>query len=207
MFKDLAAASEGDMRLTGSIFESAFPLEERMPWGALVSSIREGQRSGLITFDGESEPAGLAIWTDIGTATPSVVIEYLAVKPDCRSRGIGGQLLEHVVAQVAQDRYQRLVLEVESPSGGSDDELRLRRIEFYRRHAFEIVGCAPAYAMPDLSGSGHLFSMLLMERLLTECPALNGIELIELVTAVWNTTYAGAFKEPQLAEVIAKLVC
>ena len=74
-----------------------------------------------------------------------VFFEHFAVDPACRSGGIGGQMLDALLA-----RYDKpACLEAELP----ETELAARRIGFYERHGFT-VNADYAYFQPALAPGG-----------------------------------------------------
>lgn len=70
-----------------------------------------------------------------------VFLEHFAVDPACRSGGIGGQMLDAMLARCGK----RACLEAELP----ETELAARRIGFYERHGFT-VNADYAYFQPAL---------------------------------------------------------
>src|SRR5215472_10926659 len=90
-------------------------------------------------------------------------LEYLAVDADHRSRGVGGVLLDRLRAESSGDDPggpggPGIVFEVEHPDHGPDGErdLRLRRIDFYRRHGAAVLEGVPCFRAPRLDGDGTL---------------------------------------------------
>lgn len=74
-----------------------------------------------------------------------VFLEHFAVDPACRSGGIGGQMLDAMLARCGK----RVCLEAELP----ETELAARRIGFYERHGFT-VNADYAYFQPALVPGG-----------------------------------------------------
>jgi ribosomal protein S18 acetylase RimI-like enzyme len=70
----------------------------------------------------------LAATTLITPAPDDFYLSRIAVDSTCRQRGLGGQLLQHVVAEAARAAAKRCVLEV-SPEAAT-------AIALYRRHGF-----------------------------------------------------------------------
>ena len=79
---------------------------------------------------------------------PAVLLDYFAVIPELRSKGIGSQVLEFVAEGLPAEQY--LLIECERPASASDAEercLRQRRFDFYRR-----CGAAPSGLCSTLWG-------------------------------------------------------
>ena len=74
-----------------------------------------------------------------------VFFEHFAVDPACRSGGIGGQMLDALLARA----HKPACLEVELP----ETEMAARRIGFYERHGFT-VNADYSYFQPALTPGG-----------------------------------------------------
>ena len=79
-------------------------------------------------------------------------IEHIAVNPDYRNGGLGGKLLDQVVALLEKP----VCLEVEPPDGG----MASRRIGFYQRHDF-FLNPYP-YTQPAISEGRSPIPLLIM---------------------------------------------
>lgn len=109
-----------------ALMEKSFPLEEYRTYPeqkALLSrpayklyAARDDREGNLLGF------AAVWEWEDFA------FIEHIAMSPDYRNGGLGGKLLDQVVALLEKP----VCLEVEPPDGG----MASRRIGFYQRHGF-----------------------------------------------------------------------
>lgn len=100
-----------------------------------------------------------------------VFLEHFAVDPACRSGGIGGQMLDAMLARCGK----RVCLEAELP----ETELAARRIGFYERHGFTVNADYP-YFQPALVPGGDPLPM----HLLTTGGACTSAELRTMETLV-----------------------
>jgi len=115
------------------LMERSFPLEEYRPY--------EGQKAllcdpsyGIYVTKEKGKILGFgAVWQ----MEEWLFLEHLAVDPQCRNQGIGGQLLGHFAAK-------RCCLEVELP----ENDIARRRIGFYERNGFFLNGYP--YMQPSL---------------------------------------------------------
>lgn len=73
---------------------------------------------------------------------PDADVQTIAVAPNSRGRGIGSQLLEHLVGHARAAGARRLQLEVKA---GNDEAIAL-----YRRFGFEVLRLRPRY-YPDFT--------------------------------------------------------
>ena len=114
-----------------------------------------------------------------------VFFEHFAVDPACRSGGIGGQMLDALLARFDKPAC----LEAELP----ETELAARRIGFYERHGFT-VNADYSYFQPALAPGGSPLPMHLLTtggtRTVSE---LRAIETL-LHTRVYGQTLAAAGK-------------
>ncbi|MDE6278234.1 MAG: GNAT family N-acetyltransferase [Muribaculaceae bacterium] len=106
-----------------SIYEAAFPPEERRPSGNPVPDDEAFRFYNIATRD--VAQAGLLTLWSFGTFR---YIEHLAVDSNLRGNGIGAAALAEVENPV--------VLEVEPPETSA---MAARRVEFYKRQGFRLL--------------------------------------------------------------------
>lgn len=133
-----------------TLMEQSFPLEEYRPYPeqkALLSrpayglyAARDDREGNLLGF------AAVWEWEDFA------FIEHIAVSPHYRNEGLGGKLLDQVVALLGKP----VCLEVEPPDGG----MASRRIGFYQRHGF-FLNPYP-YTQPAISEGRKPIPLLIM---------------------------------------------
>lgn len=164
---DVNATRDSDLiaRIYRELLEPAFPPDELDP----LELIRSG-----VLGEGETPILALAAQDDSGSLLGCVIgypdepaavllIGYLAVRGDRRSRGIGSALLEGArEAWYDAPTCNLVVAEIEDPrfhhSEGEDTE---RRVSFYVREGAELVG-AP-YFQPRLGEDAErIYDMLLI---------------------------------------------
>jgi ribosomal protein S18 acetylase RimI-like enzyme len=191
------------------IYEESFPPAEREPADALLAEIRNGDRACLVA-EQDMTIAGLAVWMPL-PAVNVQYLEYLAVAAPLRSRGIGGELLDRLVLELASTEpgCQGIVFEVEPPGlvDGAERALRERRIAFYQRHRASLVACAPDYRAPSFEGDGALNFLLMWLALPGGPAALEGPMLRTCVTAMLVESYGLPAHDPLVEDVVARLTC
>ena len=111
------------------LYRQSFPLLELMPVSLLKRRVRQGRYHICGAYEGDI-PVGLAFYvvTDAG-----VYLDFLAVFPDKRGNGYGGEILRLLKAQHPE---KPLFLIIERPT----DENTRRRLHFYQRNGFERSG-------------------------------------------------------------------
>lgn len=73
-------------------------------------------------------------------AKESILLDYLAVTPEYRSKGYGSRFLQ-IIRHTFKETYSSLIAEVENPrySLNKDDKFnKMRRISFYLKNDFEV---------------------------------------------------------------------
>lgn len=190
-----------------AIYEANFPPSQRVAFEHLVAAVEAGDLHLLVAWWAD-EPVGLALFAPL-EGTEAVVLEYLAVRSDLQSRGVGGRLLDHLIGLLrSKGRTCGVLLEVEAIHHGPPHEAvqRRRRVRFYERHGAAIIPCAPHYRAPDLSGPGVLHYHLMWIPL-AEAATPSGERLRALVQALLMQSYGLPADDPLVQSVLADLVC
>lgn len=111
-----------------------FPPTERKPLAAILALMETGRYTALLAEEDGTAVGYALLWkTADGRGT---LLEYLGVMEDRRNQGVGGRLLEQLAAQ-----NPHLFGEAEAPvsADSAENELRLRRLGFYRRNGFRVL--------------------------------------------------------------------
>lgn len=115
------------------LYRASFPAVERVPYEALTVGAELGICDNLALVD-RGEFVGMA-YLIRDEETPCLL--YFAVCPEKRGRGYGGSALS--LLELMYDG--RVFLYVEDPDQDeARRELRLRRLEFYRRNGLNLTG-------------------------------------------------------------------
>jgi GNAT superfamily N-acetyltransferase len=134
------------------------------------------------------------------------LLEYMAVAPEKRGHGFGGELFRRTVEQAVTPRGARLpvLLEVDSDREASTDQLlRARRIRFYRR-----LGCVKIgglrYLMP-LRGVGPVPEMDLMVYGAAPPGHVARGDLKRWLQSIYENVYHGSPDDPRIAQMLEPL--
>ena len=117
-----------------SLYEAAFPVEERLPlWQLSWNSLKNGQ-SFLAYFDQE-----VFIGFTYAICTDNLVyLLFLAVEESKQSQGYGSQILAQV-REEARERPCVLTIEPMDEEDASNRNQRLKRLAFYERNGYQAL--------------------------------------------------------------------
>ncbi len=117
-----------------SLYEAAFPVEERLPHWKLSWNSLKREQSFLAYFDQEVF-VGLTytIYTD-----NLVYLLFLAVEESKHSQGYGSQILAQVKEE-AGGRSCVLTIEPMDEEDASNHNQRLKRLAFYERNGYQLL--------------------------------------------------------------------
>lgn len=120
------------LKFIKALYIDAFPEEERKPFSLILKKSEEGKADIMAIEDSEEGFLGLAITVlhkDI------VLLDYFAVRPNCRGRRVGSCAIS-----LLKDKYEgkRLVIEIEDTEEASvNREERIRRKSFYLKNGMK----------------------------------------------------------------------
>ncbi len=120
------------------LYTSAFPEEERRPLEYHLEALKRKEFLFEAIFDNEIF-VGIICWWSFNEI---IYIEHLAIEDNLRSFGYGKKILNLFIGE----HLKPILLEVEAP----EDDIKQRRIEFYKRIGFKLNGYN--YAHPPYSG-------------------------------------------------------
>ena len=108
-----------------------FPKDELKPLNMILKSVKEGFYDCFGLYD-EEEMVGYTFMVKLDN---SYLIDYIAIFPECRNKGIGANLL--AIIDDYLENADRIFGEVEDPAytkEKSQKELQSRRLNFYLRN-------------------------------------------------------------------------
>lgn len=137
----LEHAGKSDIPRLYLLYRSAFPPSERKPFGKILSMARVG-RTDLWTIRRDGRFAGLASTVN----SPGIVLlDYFAVKPRLRGKGVGTAALRELT-ETYRDRG--LFVEIESTL----EQAKNRAERVSRKRFYEACGLIPMGTEADVFG-------------------------------------------------------
>lgn len=115
-----------------------FPAAELKPLAAMADLAEQGRYSAYALTENGEIVSYLLLWFIPGH--PVAIIDYLGTVEQRRGQGAGAELLRRALRE--RDDLAGFVGEVEAPVSGDEEEdaLRRRRLDFYRRNGFRVMG-------------------------------------------------------------------
>jgi len=189
-----------------TIYFSSFPPSERIDFDELIAATAGGM-SWLFTARLDGNLVGFA------TARPmaesgAILLDYLAVAAMWRNQGLGATFLRWLADEFrATSSAVGFLLEVESDEWGTEEEqqLRRRRIGFYRRNGARLIERLPALPVPSMADDSTLEVKLMWLPLRDEAAEPFGGNLRDCVVSLYATSYGLSAGHPLVQEALAKL--
>ncbi len=123
-----------------TLYNSAFPPAERKPFSVLLHKQKQGV-ADILAIDGGEGFAGFAV---VVKHADLAMLEYFAVDPAVRGKGLGGQTLALLYEKYAGSRF---FLEIEVPEeNAANAEQRILRKAFYLRNGLGETGVTVSVA-------------------------------------------------------------
>lgn len=161
------------------LLESSFPKSERRDVENQRQICEQNQNFHWELVCDDETPVGILTWWDFGMFRYA---EHFAIDSTIRNKGYGRESFELFIKSSSLP----IVLEVEKPN----DEMSMRRIEFYKRLGFQLHSDFE-YAQPPYRQGDDFTSMFLMSYALpiSTTPSTLHVELNELRKVIYKEAY------------------
>jgi GNAT superfamily N-acetyltransferase len=183
------------------IYAASIPARERKPEAWICSMVRAPEYEVRV-MKGAGPVKGFSILF-VPPAERFALLEYMAVAPAWRNRGVGRELFQHTIerAVTPAGRSLPIVLEVDSDREAStDQQIRTRRQQFYRR-----LGCVRIsrlhYLLP-LPGQGPVPEMDLMVYSAEPLRQLPKTELERWLRTIYRDVYRCSPDDPRIVQML-----
>ena len=125
------------------LYETAFPVEEQIPWSDLMALVERMPLDFTAYYDG-----GTLLGFTIVYPRPSFNwFWYFAVPQELRGKGVGQSILSQLIEKYKEHTN---ILDMESPEQVCENQaVRRRRHEFYLRNGFRDTGVGRSFAGID----------------------------------------------------------
>ncbi|HEY2730332.1 MAG TPA: GNAT family N-acetyltransferase [Polyangia bacterium] len=198
-------SSEGEtFRQLYAIYAASIAAREQKSEGAIAAMIGAAEYRVWVAKAGGLVRAFSILF--VPAAGQFALLEYMAVAPDERNRGLGADLFRRTVEHAVTPGGDKLpvLLEIDSDREASSDRaIRTRRAGFYRR-----LGCLRIaglhYLMP-LAGEGNASEMDLLVYTAEQVGRLGRSELRGWLETIYRDVYCCAPDDPRVAQMVADL--
>ena len=199
-FEHLTDYAPDALQQIQAIYDVSFPVNERKPFHYITQGLANGQYTVFIMRKETGIIVAFALMRALPTSQ-AMYIEYLAVMPERRSRGIGSKMVRAIIDRL-KPTNSALIWEVDPPENGNDDNTR--RIVFYERLGASLIEQSKNYGMPNYwTGTGIISFRLMWLPLQHDHPQPTYTELVTLITDIYSIEYPN--HETQRDEIIASL--
>ena len=140
------------------IYYYSFPNYERRPFEILIENSITGNYQLYALIINNHVEAIACVFTPKNNRL--CLLDYFAVKENNRGKGIGSALFQELINRI-KSLQRILILEVEDPTFGENNEEKIKRIHFYERNGAILIQNYN-YLLPDLDGNGQTTPMKLM---------------------------------------------
>lgn len=183
------------------IYAASIAAREQKPEAWICAMVRAPENRFWI-MKGAGRVKGFSILF-LPTAERFALLEYMAVAPEWRNRGLGSALFKQTVERAASPERPSLpiLLEVDADrQAGGDHQTRARRQQFYRR-----LGCVRIsglhYILP-LSGEGPAPEMDLMVYSAAPLRELPKTELERWLRTIYRDVYRCSADDPRIMRML-----
>jgi GNAT superfamily N-acetyltransferase len=182
------------------IYAASIAAREQKPEAWICAMVRAPEYRAWVT-KGAGRIEGFSILF-LPPAERFALLEYMAVAPERRNRGVGSELFKQTTKRATtRDRSLPILLEVDSDREASDDrQIRRRRQQFYRR-----LGCVRIaglhYILP-LPGDGPVPEMDLMLYSAAPLRQLPRHELERWLRTIYRDVYRCSSDDPRIVQML-----
>ena len=180
------------------IYHEAFPPNEQQPTELIYKRIKENKEVFLAAYIKE-ELVAFALLFDLQN-TDYFLLDYLAVKNNKRNAGLGGKLMQKVIAY-SFGKNKGVLLEVNHPNQRGKRLQNTSRIQFYQKYGARIVENL-IYKLPDLerkNNPAHQFLMIIS--LQNNIDSLSKAEVENLLNQLYVQLYQGVYNTDDLEKM------
>ena len=180
-----------------AIYHEAFPENERQKDEVILQRFQEDLYKLVCCFSETEEMVGFALTLDIGFDNCRFV-EYFAVKDLFRQQGVGTEMINKML-NICILKEKHLILEVENPLFGDNQEIKRRRLDFYKRNGFSLIE-EFNYILPPLNEKNPTEMLFMCSNVSRKRLTFN--ELINLTEALYTKVYNRTKTDPYFKKIV-----
>ncbi len=199
--EQLKSCGEPTFRELYEIYAAAIPVREQKPEAWICAMVRAPEcRVWVMKAAGRVKGFSILF---LPPAERFALLEYMAVAPEWRNRGVGSELFKQTVERAVSPERPSLpiLLEVDSDrEAGGDRQIRARRQQFYRR-----LGCvriAGLHYLLPLPGQGPAPEMDLLVYSAEPLRQLPKPELDRWLRTIYRDVYRCSSDDPRIVQML-----
>jgi N-acetylglutamate synthase-like GNAT family acetyltransferase len=166
------------------IYINTFPENVRRPVAFIEMEVK-GDKTRLIIGRIDNKIVSMALLRPL-KGTSFVLGDYLAIREEYRSQGIGEHFLKNIFSIIDDIQFEYLLGEVESPYI-EQDKSKMRRVNFFKRLGMKELKDV-RYILPPLQGTSPT-EMILMVFCKTKENRLIGDEVRNIIIRIFSEIY------------------
>jgi hypothetical protein len=172
------------------IYTDSFVVSARQPLHVIRNRVSSGKEKLLVGIvDGKVASFAL-LWKLKGSGF--VLLDYLAVKREQRSRSIGGKFMRFISSSL-RPSGEKLIIEVDDPRYGRISRVKERRVLFYKRCGAHILKDI-RYLLRPLNGT-RTHRMILMIMPAGRGSRLEGESIRKTVLQIYKEVYHRGYRD------------
>ncbi|MBK9935482.1 MAG: GNAT family N-acetyltransferase [Cytophagaceae bacterium] len=180
------------------VYTDAFPANERQPLRVILDRINHKKETLLAAFI-DVELVAFALLFELQN-TEYYLLDYLAIKKDHRSKGLGGEMLKKVL-EFSFAKNKSILLEVDHPNNSENELQNTNRIKFYQKYGAKIIDNL-IYELPDLEKKNNpTFQFLMIIQKDRTIDKISGKEIKVILEQLYYQLYEGIFDEDKLKKM------
>jgi ribosomal protein S18 acetylase RimI-like enzyme len=166
------------------IYTNSFPESARQPLSVIRKRVASRKERLLIGVSDNKVVAFALLWRLKGSGF--VLLDYLAVKKELRSRSIGFKFMRFISSSL-RSSGEKLIIEVDDPRFGRNKQEKERRVLFYKRCGSRVLN-GIRYFLGSMTGTRAHRLILMIMPARSGC-SLKGESVRKLVMQIYKELY------------------
>jgi len=196
-FCDVKDVASEEFKEAMRIYIDTFPENVRRPISSIETAVK-GDKSRLIIGRINDNIVSMALLCPL-QGTSFVLGDYLAIREEYRSQGIGEHFLKNIFSIIDDDQFEYVIGEVENPYLELDKS-KMRRVRFFKRLGMKELKDL-RYILPPLQGTLPT-EMILMVFSKKEKDSLVGEEIRNIISRIFSELYNRDEDDEILASIL-----
>jgi GNAT superfamily N-acetyltransferase len=182
------------------IYRDSFEASARQPLSVIRRRVSSRKEMLLVGIMGKRVICFALLWRLKGTGF--VLLDYLAVKGEYRSRSIGSKFMRFIASAV-RSSGEKLIIEVDDPKFGRKRRERKRRVLFYKRCGAHVLKDVQYFLRPLNPNMPHKLILMIMPG--RRGSSLKGEFVTKTVTQIYKEVYHRGYRDPIVQSTLSSI--